>query len=174
MCQYMFTIVTNAPSAGGVLISGDPVCVLGQGVHGTPLYLPLSFVVNPKLYQKNRVLKTISEIGEYFFTELTRMSRGVIFNDIHGINSQGSSEESGILCGIFYRKSRGLLRCLVPSPYINVCWQCLEATISSLYCCLYFLQNRVFGIMFSLKFMDILPCLTESVGQRHFLSRSIF
>ena len=127
-----------------------------------------------KLYQKNS-LKAILEIGKYFIIELTSMHRGVIFSHaICGINIQSSSEGSVTFHGVFYRKSHGFLCIWVHHP-MEMTLLVMSGShdfIIVLLSSFFFLQNRVFGVMFPLKFTGILPCLTESLSQRHFLSRS--
>ena len=51
-------------------------------------YLPFHIAANPKLVQKNKVLKMIVAIGKYLIVELTSVGRGVIFNsNLHEINT---------------------------------------------------------------------------------------
>lgn len=95
------------------------------------------------------------------------MNRGVVFNhDIRDINTQVVQLRS-----VFYRKSVGLLGIWFPC----LTGRSLLAISGSHYFIIVLLSSffigRAFGTLFSLKFTGILPCLTESLSQRHFLSR---
>lgn len=105
-------------------------CVLGQEVHGMSPYLPFHIAANPKLVQKNKVLKMIVAIGKYLIVELTSVGRGVIFNsNLHEINTWVVLR-SVWYCSAF--STERLWGSVVSCPLALhqwVCWQYLGATI---------------------------------------------